>query len=103
MGTYEDHIGRFNVCPYLSGYMLGYSKMFMQCTFQFLVSIGAVPKYTDTDVVAFEATDQMYELYRQKFITLKKCFGAMCLEEKGNRLIAPMPKKYAIMGPEGYT
>ena len=95
-GSYEDHIGRFNVCPYLSGY-LGYSKMLMQCSFQFLASIGAVSKYTDTDAICFEATDAMFEQYRQKFITGKKNFGAMAKEDEGHRLVGTMPKKYALV------
>ena len=33
-GGYDDHIKSFNVAPYLSGYMLGYSKMLMQASFQ---------------------------------------------------------------------
>ena len=45
-GGYLDHIEKFNVAPYLSGYMLGYSKMIMQAQFQFIAKIGATPQST---------------------------------------------------------
>ena len=55
-GGYEYHIKNFNVAPYLSAYMLGYSKMLMQASFQFLSNAGATLLYTDTDSIAFAAT-----------------------------------------------
>ena len=44
-GTYEYHIKNFKVAPYLSAYMLGYSKMLMQASFQFLSNAGATLLY----------------------------------------------------------
>ena len=67
-GYYDQHVASFNSCPHLSGYMLGYSKMLMQCNFQFLAEIGAISCMTDTDAIIFKATEEMYGKYAELFI-----------------------------------
>ena len=43
-GTYEYHIQQYSVAPHLSAYMLGYSKMLMAESFQFLTRIPQMLK-----------------------------------------------------------
>ena len=98
---YSDNIGEIAACLYLSAYMLAYSKMLMQCSFQFLVKIGAVPLMTDTDSIVFLATPEMWAQYRAKFVPFTKTFGGMDFEGLGIRLIVIGPKKYAFIKPNG--
>tara|TARA_R100000951_G_scaffold3916_1_gene4975 strand:+ start:1457 stop:6322 length:4866 start_codon:yes stop_codon:yes gene_type:complete len=100
-GEYKDHVSSFNVCPYLSAYMLGYSKMLMQASFQFLAKIGAKPLYTDTDSIAFSATLQQWKAYCDRFVPSKKTFGGMELEGEYHRLVTIGPKKYACIKENG--
>ena len=95
-GSYEQHLEQYNVCPYLSAYVLGYSKMLMQADFQFLDSIGAELLYTDTDSIVFIATDHQWEQYRRKFVPEVKTFGGMVLEEEGVRAFNIGAKKYVV-------
>ena len=62
-GDYYDHVGKFNVCPYLSTHILAYSKIIMQCSFQILAKIGTVLLVTDTDSIVFMATPEMWKSY----------------------------------------
>jgi predicted GIY-YIG superfamily endonuclease len=100
-GEYKDHVSSFNVCPYLSAYMLGYSKMLMQCSFQFIAKIDAQPLYTDTDSIAFSATPQQWQAYSDRFVPSKKTFGGMELEGEYHRLVTIGPKKYACIKDNG--
>ena len=95
-GSYEQHLDQYNVCPYLSAYVLGYSKMLTQTEFQFLDSIGAELLYTDTDSIVFIATDHQWEQYRRKFVPEVKTFGGMALEEEGVRTLNIGAKKYVV-------
>ena len=67
----------FNVCPYLSGYMLGYFKMLMQASMQFVQRGGGLLLYTDTDSIVFDASDELWEDYKDEFVPLVKTFGGM--------------------------
>ncbi len=87
-GRYEYHIKNFNVCPYLSAYMLGYSKMLMQASFQYLASIGAV-------------TPQMWKQYSDRFVPSDKTFGGMELEGQYRRFVTIGPKKYCCIKDDG--
>jgi len=100
-GGYEDHIQQFNVVPYLSGYMLGYSKMLMQASFQHIAAIGAEAIYTDTDSIAFLATPEQWKQYADRFVPTKKTFGGMELEDTCSRLLSIGPKKYACVHEDG--
>jgi len=100
-GDYKDHVSSFNVCPYFSAYMLGYSKMLMQCNFQFIAKVGAKPLYTDTDSIAFSATPQQWKAYSDRFVPSKKTFGGMELEGEYHRLVTIGPKKYACIKKNG--
>ena len=51
-GSYCDHVSQFDSVPYISAYMLGYSKMLMAASFQFITKIGGTLLYTDTDSIA---------------------------------------------------
>jgi hypothetical protein len=96
-GDYSDHVKTFNVCPYISAYMLGYSKMLMQCSFQFLAKIGAKLLYTDTDSIAFSGTPEQWKVYSDRFVPTKKTFGGMELEGEYRRRVTIGPKKYACI------
>ena len=100
-GSYEYHIQNFDVCPYISAYMLGYSKMLMQASFQYIAKIGGKPLYTDTDSIAFAASKKQWKKYRNHFVPIKKEFGGMELEGKYKRLITVGPKKYACVKADG--
>lgn len=100
-GGYDYHIKQFNVCPYLSAYMLGYSKMLMQASFQHIAEIGATPLYTDTDSIAFAATPEMWASYKDRFVPDKKTFGGMELEGVYKRLVTVGPKKYCCVKEDG--
>jgi predicted GIY-YIG superfamily endonuclease len=100
-GDYADHVQAFNVCPYISAYMLGYSKMLMQGSFQHLSKIGAKLLYTDTDSIAFSATPEQWKAYSDRFVPMKKTFGGMELEGEYRRLVTIGPKKYACIKDNG--
>jgi hypothetical protein len=100
-GSYLDHLKKFNVAPHLSGYMLGYSKMLMQESFQFLAKIGSTSIYTDTDSIAFTATPTQWRAYQDRFVATKKTFGSMELEGVYDRLLTIGPKKYACFKASG--
>jgi predicted GIY-YIG superfamily endonuclease len=100
-GTYKDNIDHFQVCPYLTAYMLGYSKMLMQCSFQFLVSIGAKLLYTDTDSIVFQATPEQWTLYAERFVPIVKTGGGMVQEGVFSKTRIIGPKKYACMEANG--
>ena len=70
-GGYLEHIDKFNVVLDLSAYMLGYSNMLMQATFQCLAEIGATPLYADTDSVAFSATPEQWRQYSDRFVPIE--------------------------------
>ena len=82
-GYSDQHVTSFKSCLYLSGHMLGYSKMLMQCSFQFLTEVGAILCMTDTDSAVFMATDAMYKQYAELFIPDEKTIGGMVLEADG--------------------
>ena len=92
-GTYQDHIDSFDVAPHLSGYMLGYSKMLMVGSFQFVAEIGAQSLYTDTDSHAFVATAEQWALYKERFVPIEKTLGGMDLEGAYKRMRVAGPKK----------
>ena len=98
---YDQHAASLNSCPYLNAYMLGYSKMLMQCSFQFLAEIGAVPCMTDTDSIIFKATEEMYKQYAELFIPVEKTFGRVEPEGEGTELPNTGPKKYALKEANG--
>jgi len=100
-GTYEYHIKNFQVAPYLSAYMLGYSKMLMQASFQFLSSIGADLLYTDTDSIAFAASPEMWKAYSDRCVPVQKTFGGMELEGQYRRFVTVGPKKYCCIKEDG--
>jgi len=100
-GSYHDHLAHFNVCPYLSAYMLGYSKMLMQASFQHLASAGCRLLYTDTDSIIFAATTSQWENYAAKFVATSKTFGAMELEGVYAQFLTVGPKKYVCVKPSG--
>ena len=49
-GEYDEHTQSFNAVPYLSGYMLCYSKMCMQASFQYLAKILGHESCTQTRI-----------------------------------------------------
>ena len=100
-GGYADHIKGFDVAPYLSAYMLGYSKILMQESFQFLAEIGGTLCYTDTDSIVFRSTQEQYEQYAARFIPTKKTLGGMELEGVFKRLLTIGPKKYVCVEENG--
>ena len=100
-GGYEYHIKNFNVAPYLSAYMLGYSKMLMQASFQFLSNAGATLLYTDTDSIAFAATPEVWTAYSGLFVPIQKTFGGMELEGEYRRFVTVGPKKYCCVKDDG--
>ena len=100
-GDYYDHVQQFDVVPYITAYMLGYSKMLMQCSFQFLAEIGAEALYTDSDSIAFAATEEQYEQYAERFVPSHKTFGGRELEGVFSRLVALGPKKYITIKEDG--
>ena len=100
-GTYEYHIKNFQVAPYLSAYMLGYSKMLMQASFQFLAGIDANLLYTDTDSIAAAMRRQMWQLYADRFVPVQKTFGGMELEGCYKRFVTVGPKKYCCVKEDG--
>ena len=51
-GEYNDHVSKFDVAPYLSGMMLGYSKILMKENFKEIVRLGGKTLYSDTDSIA---------------------------------------------------
>ena len=65
---YDAAIQEFCVGPYLSAYMLGYSKMLMQSFFQFVVEIGGTPLYTDTDSVVACLTAKQKEIFCARWV-----------------------------------
>lgn len=96
-GQYFDHIHQFAVAPYLSGMMLGYSKMLMVETFCEIKRLGGLPIYSDTDSVAFLMQDRLYPQYAERFVPRQKSFGAMELEGVYERLVTIGPKKYVCL------
>ena len=100
-GDYFDHVQAFNVCPYLSGYMLGYSKMLMQANFQYMVKVGCTPIYTDTDSIAYHGLPEAVSKYESRFVALKKTFGSMEIESSFVRCLALGPKKYITVEANG--
>ena len=87
-GTYDDNISKFSVAPYLTAYILGYAKMLMFISLDWLVRRGAKLLYTDTGSMAFAATPDIYKDYEKEYVWHnKKSFGAMELEEKDTLLI----------------
>lgn len=100
-GEYEDNIDKFNVVPYLSAYMLGYSKMLMQASFQFISQIGGDLLYTDTDSIVFAMSEESFKRYENEFIPIQKSFGGMELEGVYERFVCVGPKKYICIKPNG--
>ena len=93
-GDYQDHIKQFNVVPYLTAYMLGYSKMLMQASFQFITAAGGLVLYTDTDSLVARMSKEQRQAYKDEFIPLKKTFGGMAEEGVYKRFVSVGPKKY---------
>tara|TARA_Y100001963_G_scaffold154732_1_gene244166 strand:- start:726 stop:4754 length:4029 start_codon:yes stop_codon:yes gene_type:complete len=96
-GDYLDHLKAFDVCPYLSAYMLAYSKMLMSSNFQFMAEIGATPLYSDTDSILSAMTPAQRTLYEDRFVPIKKTFGGMENEGVYKRLVTVGPKKYVCV------
>ena len=67
-GEHGEHIQDYSIAPHLSGCMLGFSKMLMQASFQYLIEIGALVLYTDTDSIIIMATPEQCELYKKMFV-----------------------------------
>ena len=101
-GDYYDHVYLFNVAPYLSAYMLGYSKILMAENMFCLKGLGAELLYTDTDSIIFAASEEQYERYASRFVPPQKTFGGMELEGVYNRVITIGPKKYICVGDDYY-
>ena len=101
-GSYHDHVESFAVAPYLSAYMLAYSKILMAESFKYIVEVGALLLYTDTDSIAFACTKTQWEKYALRFVPPKKTFGGMELEGTYKRLITIGPKKYIAVGADYY-
>ena len=103
-GTYEDHIDKFDVVPYLSGYILAYAKMLMFRNFDWLARHGAEMLYTDTDSIMFATTPEVFAEYKKEFIPTQKEFGGMDLEDEFKGFLTLGPKKYIGIQENGdYT
>jgi predicted GIY-YIG superfamily endonuclease len=100
-GSYQDHIGCFQICPHLTAYMLAYSKCLLQANFQYLAEIGTTLLYTDTDSIVFQGTPEQWELYKARFVPTKKTGGGMVLEGEFVKTRVLGPKKYATMKANG--
>eukprot|EP00965_Chrysotila_dentata_P244184 6205819-Pleurochrysis_carterae.AAC.1 len=100
---YENQVSQFNTVPYLSAYVLGYSKMLMNTVFQFLASRGATLLYTDTDSVTFTSTREVWRDFKRLFVPLKKTLGGMDVEscEEFVKFLSIGPKKYVKIRPDG--
>ena len=96
-GQYNDHVSKFDVAPYLSGMIMGYSKMLMVENFKEIVHLGGKPLYSDTDSIAFVMSEAQYPQYKAKFVPPKKTFEVMEIEGIYERLITVGPKKYAVL------
>ena len=96
-GQYNDHVSKLDVGPYLSGMMLGYSKILMVENFKEIVRLGDKPIYSDTDSIVFVMSEAQCPQYQAKFIPPKKTFGGMEIEGIYERLITIGPKKYAVL------
>jgi predicted GIY-YIG superfamily endonuclease len=94
-------LDKFNVCPHMSAYMLGYSKMIMQSSFQHLARNGCRLLYTDTDSIVFAATPSQWEVYRELFVPISKTLGGMECEGVFNRFVCVGPKKYCCVEANG--
>ena len=103
-GSYEQNIENFKVAPYLTGYILGYAKMLMFQSFDWLARRDVQLLYTDTDSICFKTTPAIFEDYKKEFVPIKKTFGAMDLEGTFKELVTFAPKKYACAKANGdYT
>ena len=98
---YDESIQKNNVVSYLSAYMLGYSKMLMQSCFQYIVQIGGIPLYSDTDSVVMQLTADQRRLFCERWVPPIKTFGGMVIEEEGKRNTTIGPKKYALSQVNG--
>eukprot|EP00965_Chrysotila_dentata_P132695 4387717-Pleurochrysis_carterae.AAC.1 len=99
---YADSASAFKVCPYMSGYMLAYSKMLINLSMQHLAR-GATMLYTDTDSITFACTPEVWQEYKQRYVPLQKTLGGMDVENEAEfvRFVSVGPKKYAKVRPDG--
>ena len=93
-GDFEAHVKALKTAPYLSAYMLGYSKILMSESFTFISEIGGNVQYTDTDSIIAMMTPEQYEQYAARFVPKVKEFGGMELELTFQWSIQIVPKKY---------
>ena len=100
-GSYCDHITQFDSVPYISAYMLGYSKMLMAASFQYITKIGGTLLYTDTDSIAAKMDFLQRQLYERRFVPIKKTFGGMDIEGVYKRFLVLGPKKYCAIKANG--
>lgn len=100
-GSYCDHVSQFDSVPYISAYMLGYSKMLMAASFQFITKIGGTLLYTDTDSIAAKMDFLQRKLYERCFVPIKKTFGGMDIEGVYKRFLVLGPKKYCGIKANG--
>ena len=96
-GQYDDHVSKFDVAPYLSGMVRGYSKILMVENFKEIVRLGGKPLYSDTDSIAFVMSEAKYQQYQARFMQPKREIGGMESEGVYKRLITVGPKKYAVL------
>lgn len=96
-GVFRDRAKSSETAPEISAYVLFYSKIIMQQSFQFLHRCHDTHLlYTDTDSIIFAAPEDVWKAYSERFVPQEKTLGMMDFEGAYEEFVSIGPKKYGL-------